>query len=327
MPTLLLDGNAVRALLDMPNVIQVVEQAFRDWADGKAKMPSKAYLILNHGDFRAMPAALPGAVGVKWVNVHPRNPSRGLPTIMAIIIYNDPETGYPLAVMDATDITAYRTGATSAIASKYLARSDSHTLGIIGAGHQAYTQISAHMQLFDIKLVKAFDLSGAAIERLIEHFPQYNIKECSLEETAASDIVCTLTPAREPYLKRKWIVAGTHINAVGADAEGKEELEPSILKRAIVVVDDMKQASAAGEINVPMAKGLFTANEIYGTLGKIISGKKRGRRDKNEITVFDSTGVAIEDIAVARLLYEKADKEGGYLSVELVQTPEQHHES
>ncbi|MCJ7769832.1 MAG: ornithine cyclodeaminase family protein, partial [Dehalococcoidales bacterium] len=297
MPTLLLDGNAVRALLDMPNVIQVVEQAFRDWADGKGEMPSKAYLILNNGDFRAMPAALPGAVGVKWVNVHPQNPTRGLPTIMAIIIYNDPETGYPLAVMDATDITAYRTGATSAIASKYLARSDSHTLGIIGAGHQAYTQISAHMQLFDIKLVKAFDLSGAAIERLIEHFPKYNIKECSLEETAASDIVCTLTPAREPYLKREWIVAGTHINAVGADAEGKEELEPSILKRAIVVVDDMKQASAAGEINVPMAKGLFTANEIYGTLGEIIAGKKRGRRDKNEITVFDSTGVAIEDIA------------------------------
>ena len=88
MPTLLLDRNAVRALLDMPDVIQGVEQAFKDWADGKGKMPSKAYLILNHGDFRAMPAALPGAVGVKWVNVHPQNPSRGLPTIMAVMIYN-----------------------------------------------------------------------------------------------------------------------------------------------------------------------------------------------------------------------------------------------
>ena len=322
MPTLLLDRNAVRALLDMPDVIQGVEQAFKDWADGKGKMPSKAYLILNHGDFRAMPAALPGAVGVKWVNVHPQNPSRGLPTIMAIIIYNNPETGYPLAIMDATDITAYRTGASAVIASKYLARSDSHTLGIIGAGHQAYTQILAHRQLFDIKLVKIFDLSRAAVEKLISYFPQYHLKECSLEETAASDIVCTLTPAREPYLKRKWIVAGTHINAVGADAEGKEELEPSILKEAIVVVDDIKQASAAGEINVPAAKGLFTIREVYGTLGEIIAGKRHGRGDDNQITVFDSTGVAIEDIAVARLVYEKAHQEGGYLSVDLVQASE-----
>lgn len=318
MPTLLLDRNVVRALLDMPDVIQVVEQAFRDWADGKAKMPSKAYLILNQGDFRAMPAAIPGAVGVKWVNAHPQNPSRGLPSIMAIIIYNDPETGYPLAVMDATGITAYRTGATAAIASKYLARSDPHTLGIIGAGHQAYTQILAHMHLFDIKLVKVFDLSRAAVEKLINYFPQYHIKECSLEETAASDIVCTLTPAREPFLKRKFIVAGTHINAVGADAEGKEELEPSILKEAIVVVDDLRQASAAGEINVPVAKGLFTIEEVYGTLSEIIAGKKQGRKDKNVISVFDSTGVAIEDIAVARLVYEKAHQEGGYLSVELI---------
>ena len=322
MPTLLLDRNALRSLLDISDVIQVVEQAFRDWANGKGEMPSKAYLILNHGDFRAMPAALPGAVGVKWVNVHPQNPSRGLPTIMAIIIYNDPETGYPLAIMDATDITAYRTGATAAIASKYLARSDSHTLGIIGAGRQAYTQISAHMHLFDIKLAKIFDLSRSNVKELIRSFPQYQLKECSLEETAASDIVCTLTPAREPYLKRDWIVAGTHINAVGADAEGKEELEPSILKEAVVVVDDIRQASTAGEINVPVAKELFTPKEVYGTLGEIIAGKKQGRRDKNEITVFDSTGVAIEDIVVARLVYEKAYEEGGYLSVELVQAPE-----
>ncbi|MBA7617701.1 Delta(1)-pyrroline-2-carboxylate reductase [subsurface metagenome] len=322
MPTLLLDRNAVRTLLDMPDVVQVVEQAFRDWADGKGQMPSKAYLILNQGDFRAMPAALPGAVGVKWVNVHPRNLSRGLPTIMAIIIYSDPETGYPLAVMDATDITAYRTGATAAIASKYLARSDAHALGIIGAGRQAYTQILAHMHLFDLKLVKVFDLSRAAIEKLIKSFPQYHLKECSLEETAASDIVCTLTPAREPFLKRKWIVAGTHINAVGADAEGKEELEPSILKEAIVIVDDLRQTSVAGEINVPITQRLFTVEEVYGTLGEIIAGKKQGRRDNNVITLFDSTGVAIEDVAVARLVYEKARQGDGYLSVELVQASE-----
>jgi len=237
---------------------------------------------------------------------------------MAIIIYSDPETGYPLAVMDATDITAYRTGATAAIASKYLARQDSHTLGIIGAGRQAYTQILAHIQVFAIKLIKVFDLSRASVEKLIKSLPDYPIKECSLAEVASSDIVCTLTPARIPFLRKEWIIPGTHINAIGADAEGKEELEPKILKKAIVVVDDLRQASVAGEINVPISQGLFTMDEVYGTLGEIIVGKKEGRKDETAITVFDSTGVAIEDIAVAKLVYEKAKRIGNYMSVDII---------
>jgi alanine dehydrogenase len=319
MPTLFLNWKAIRDLLNMPEVIEVVEQAFRDWAQGKGSMPPKAYLLLDQGDLRAMPAALPKAAGVKWVNVHPRNPSRGLPTVIAIMIYNDPQTGYPLAVIDATDITAYRTGATAAIASKYLARRDSHTLGIIGAGRQAYTQIEAHTQLFDLELIKVFDRSRDAAQKLISFFPRYNLKECSLEETAASDIICTLTPACVPFLKRDWVVQGTHINAVGADAAGKEELEPAILREAMVVVDDIKQASVAGEINVPITKGIFSVDEVYGTLGEIIGGGKQGRKDKDVITVFDSTGVAIEDVAVAKLIYEKAKQTGGYLSLDFVE--------
>lgn len=318
MPTLFLNRKETRDLLNMPEVIKAVEQAFRDWAEGKGSMPAKAYLVLEQGDFRAMPAALPGAAGVKWVNVHPENPSRGLPTVMAIIIYNDPQTGYPLAIMDATDITAYRTGATATIASRYLARQDSHTLGIIGAGRQAHTQIEAHMQIFDLKLINVFDRSRETTLQLIKSFPQYPLKECSLEEAAASDIVCTLTPAREPYLKKEWIVPGTHINAIGADAEGKEELEPSILKEAMVVVDDLRQASIAGEINVPIAKRLFSINEVYGTLVEIVVGMKQGRKDRNAITVFDSTGVAIEDLAVAKLVYGKALKGGNYMSMDIM---------
>jgi alanine dehydrogenase len=302
----------------MSEVIKVVEQAFIDLALGNGSMPPKAYLLLEQGDFRAMPAALPEAAGVKWVNVHPQNPSRGLPTVMAIMIYNDPKTGYPLSVMDATDITAYRTGATAAIASKYLARRDSRTLGIIGAGRQAYTQIDAHLQLFDLKLIKVFDRSREATQKLIGSFPGYYLKECLLEETAACDIVCTLTPAREPFLKKEWIKKGTHINAVGADAAGKEELEPAILRKAMVVVDDTRQASAAGEINVPITKGLFTVEEIYGTLGEIIVGRQQSRKDNDAITVFDSTGLAIEDVAVAKLIYEKAKKSDGYLSLDVI---------
>ncbi len=319
MSTLLLARDDVRGLLKMPDVIWVVEEAFKEWAEGEANMPPKTYVGLERGDFRAMPAALPGAAGVKWVNVHPQNPSLGLPTVMAIIIYSDPDTGYPLAVMDATEITAYRTGATSAIASKYLARQDSQTLGLVGAGYQAHTQLLAHAEVFDLKQVRVYDLSSAAVDRFIKSFPNYPLKKCSLEETAASDIVCTQTTAQEPFLKADWVTAGTHINAVGADAKGKGELEPAILKRALVVVDELEQASAAGEINAPLRKGLFSIDEVHGTLGEVITGRKPGRGDKDMVTVFDSTGVAIADIAVAKVVCEKAKKVGGYLSFNLVE--------
>lgn len=319
MSTLFLSRNDVRGLLNMADVIEAVEQAFRHRALGNARTPAKAYLVLDQGDFRAMPAALPGLVGMKWANVHPQNPPLGLPTVMAILIYNDPATGYPLAVMDATDITAYRTGAAAAIASRYLARKDSHTLGIIGAGRQAYTQLVAHAELFDLSLIRVFDRLDAAVEELISSFPEYPLKACSLEETVASDIVCTLTPAQEPFVKREWVTLGTHINAIGADAVGKEELEPSILKEAIIVVDDLAQASAAGEINIPIKKGLIAIEQVYATLDEIIAGKKQGRIDEKVVTVFDSTGLAIEDIAVANLVYKKAQQIGGYLTLDFVE--------
>ena len=139
-----------------------------------------------------------------------------------------------------------------------------------------------------------------------------------MKETVTSDIVCTLTPARLPYVKKEWIIPGTHFNAIGADAEGKEELEPDILKNAIVVVDDLRQATMAGEINVPLRQGIFDIVEVYGTLGEIIIGEKRGRSDKKVITVFDSTGVAIEDIAVAKLVYHKSKLAGKYTSLNIV---------
>jgi len=318
MPTLLLDRNAIKGLIRMSDVIKVVEEAFKVWGEGKGSMPAKTYLSVEHGDFRAMPAALPGCAGMKWVNVHPRNPSLGFPSIMAILVYNDPDTGYPLAIMDGTEITAYRTGAAAAIASKYLARSNSHTVGIVGAGFQAYTQILAHAELFSPISINAYDLCQAAVDKLIYSLPQFSIKSCSLQEAVASDIVCTLTPSRSPIVKREWIVPGTHINAVGADAPGKQELAPAILKDAIVVVDDLRQASSSGEINVPIRKGVYSSREVYGTLAEVVAGKKKGRTDNKVITVFDSTGIAVEDIAVAKLMFEKAQQAGGCQSIDLV---------
>jgi alanine dehydrogenase len=283
-------------------------------------MPAKTYLSVEHGDFRAMPAALPGCAGIKWVNVHPQNPSVGLPSVMAVLIYSDPETGYPLAIMDATEITAYRTGAAAAIASKYLARRDSHTIGIIGAGFQAHTQMLAHSELFSPISINAFDVSKAAVDRLMYSFPQFLIRNCSIQGAVASDIVCTLTPSRNPIIKKEWVIAGTHMNAIGADAPGKQELDPSILKEAIVVVDDLEQANSSGEINVPIQNGSYTISEVHGTLAELVSGKKKGRTDNKVITVFDSTGIAIADIAVAKLLFEEAQQMGGYPSIDLIGT-------
>jgi alanine dehydrogenase len=220
--------------------------------------------------------------------------------------------------MDATEITAYRTGAAAAIASKYLARQDSHTVGIIGAGFQAYTQILAHAELFSPISINAFDVSKAAVDRLMHSLPPFSIKSCSVQEAVASDIVCTLTPSRNPIVKKEWVMAGTHINAVGADAPGKQELDPSILKEAIVVVDDLRQASTSGEINVPIQKGIYTIREVHGTLAELVVGKKKGRPDNRAITVFDSTGIAVEDIAVAKFLFEKAQQAGDYPSIDLV---------
>ena len=319
MSTLLLDRKAIRPLIRMPDVVRVVEEAFRMCGEGKGNMPGKTYVSVERGDFRAMPAALPGCAGVKWVNVHPQNASVGLPSVMAVLIYSDPETGYPLAIMDATETTAYRTGAASAIASKYLARRDSHTIGIVGAGFQAHTQILAHAELFSSISINAFDVSEAAVNKLARSLPEFSIRGCSIQDAMSSDIVCTLTTARSPVVRREWVSPGTHINAVGADAPGKEELESAILKGSMVVVDDIKQASSSGEINVPVRSGVYSIDKIYGTLAEIVAGKKKGRGDDKAITVFDSTGIAIEDLAVAQLLFDKAQQTGGYPSIDLVE--------
>ncbi|UCE98285.1 MAG: ornithine cyclodeaminase family protein [Dehalococcoidia bacterium] len=320
MPTLILKSSDVKSLLKMPDVLKAVENAFIELGENKVNMPPKSYLVVEDGDFRAMPAAISSAAGMKWVNVHLKNKDKNLPSIMAILILNDPETGYPLAIMDATEITAYRTAAASAIASKYLARKDSKSLGVIGAGHQAHTHIMAHLVLFELTLIKVYDRSKAAVDRLIDSFSDYVLTECSIEETAASDIVCTLTPSRSPVIKHPWIKTGTHINAVGADAKGKQELESAILNKAVVIVDDVEQARAAGEINVPTSNGAFKPSQIHATLSDIIIGKKKGRIDDIAITIFDSTGIAVEDIATAKLLYNKAIKQpkDTYTSLELV---------
>jgi len=308
-----LNRSEIEQLLNMGDVLKAVEHAFKLQAEGKAIMPPKLYLDLPdyHGDFRAMPAYIDGSAGLKWVCVYPNNRGQNLPTVMATIILCDPSTGCPLAIMDGTHITSMRTGAAGGVAVKYLARKDSSVIGMIGAGMQAKTQLLAISEvLAKIEEVKVFDVQkDASLEYAKEMGSKLNINIRQVEsivEATEADIVVTTTPSRRPVVRKEYIRPGTHINAIGADAKGKQELEAELLKDAKIIIDDIAQASHSGEINVPLSEGLIKVEDVHGTLGEIVANLKRGRENDEEITVFDSTGLAIQDIICAKLLYEKA---------------------
>lgn len=307
----------VESLLDMKSTLEVVEEAFRQHGLKKVQMPPKLYLYFkkHNGDLRTMPAYLEeqDITGVKIVNVHPDNPQKGLPTVMALVILNSTETGAPVAVMGGTYLTDMRTGAAGGVAAKYLARKNARTVGLVGTGNQAKTQLLALDEIFDIDEVKATSISEKKTLEFKEEMEKVIKCEIIPKKTAREvcdcDILVTTTPSRKPVVMNDWIVDGTHINAMGADAEGKEELDPMILKRSRIIVDDIPQASHSGEVNVPLSRNMITEDDISCELGEVITGRKKGRTDDSDITVFDSTGLAIQDVASAHLVYQKALKE------------------
>lgn len=312
--TLILTRREIEKLIDMRKALRIVEGAFEAHGQNKVQMPAKIYIHLDkyRGDFRAMPAYIEGmeACGIKWVNVHPENKNYGLPSVMAVIILSDPKTGFPLAIMDGTYITNLRTGAAGGIAAKYLANKNSSTVVLVGCGAQAKAQLMALKELFKIKSVRVCGCRRSHAIDFTKKMEYMNIKMgCCVDIKGCvrgADIVVTTTPVRKPIVKSEWIDKGVHINAIGADAKGKEELDPAILKRAKIVVDDKTQAIHSGEINVPISKKIIKESDIYATLGEVVTGKKKGRTSKEDITVFDSTGLAIQDIAVASYVYKEA---------------------
>ncbi len=314
--TLILSRKDVAKLVDVKRAIGAVEQAFAEYGLGRARMPPKIYLDLPEfaGDFRAMPSYVSKfkLCTLKWVNAHPRNARFGLPSVMAVLIVSDPKTGFPLAIMDGTLATSLRTGAGGAVAAKYLARKDSSVVALVGCGVQAHMQLVALREIFKIKEVRVWGPQNALTARFIRDMKKSGeamtatatIREC----VVGADIVATTTPSRKPIVRSEWIQDGTHINAIGADAPGKEELDPRILRRARVVVDDLEQASHSGEINVPVLKRILKPKDIYATLGEVVVGRKKGRSGPGQVTVFDSTGLAIQDTAVTSLIYKAALK-------------------
>jgi alanine dehydrogenase len=314
MQTRLLSPDAVEQSTNIGEVVAAVEDAFAAYARGDVLMPAKSYVDLPqyNGDFRSMPAYLDAeswdAAGVKWVNVHPDNPHRfELPTVMGTIIYSDPETAFPLAIMDGTTVTRMRTGAAAAVATKYLAREDATSLGLVGAGVQAYTQLEAIATVRDVDTVVVADVDEEAVAEFIDTYEgKFDVRRGSIDEAAQCDVLSTETPVADPIVQT--VADGTHVNAMGADAAGKHEIADAVLLAATLVIDDYDQCVHSGEINVPWSQGTLDDADLYGELGDVVVGEKPGRTSPNEVTVFDSTGLAIQDVATAHVVYEHAEE-------------------
>lgn len=317
MKTLVLSGRDLEKILTMELAIPAVERAFAAHGRGEAVMPPKLYLPLEkyNGDFRAMPSLLGDAAGVKWVNMHPDNPKRfKLPAVMGVYILSDPETAFPLAILDGTRLTAFRTGAAAAVASKHLAVKQPSTVGFIGCGTQARSILAAHRAVYPGFRAIVADVDAAAAAKFAAESGGFT---ASMDQAGSCDIICTSTPSRAPVLFRSYVGISTHINAMGADAPGKQELDPRLLHDATVVLDDMAQATESGEVNVPLHAGTYRREQIYGTLGEVVAGKKPGRTG-TEITIFDSTGLAIQDLALARVVFDEARRLGLGIDIDLV---------
>lgn len=324
METLLLDTEAVAASVELETLVPEIEAAFRAYEQDRTQMPPKSYIELpqHNGDFRSMPAYVKAesweGAAIKWVNVHPDNPEQfDLPTVMGTVIYSDPETAVPLAVIDGTELTRLRTGAAAAVATDYLAVPEASSLGIIGAGVQAYTQLRAIATVRPIEEVVVVDRNPDRVTAFIETFEgEFSVSEGTIAEAGHCDVLSTVTPVREPIVSPADIGPETHINAMGADAAGKQELETELLQNAAVVIDDYEQCTHSGEINVPWSNGEIDDADISAELGAVVTGA--ASIEQSGVSVFDSTGLAIQDVAAAHVAYEGAVDENRGRTISLL---------
>lgn len=319
----------VEDVLEMQKVIDVVEEVYKaknndltevwptvfyDFVPGKADMDIKSGYLKNEKMF-----------GHKTVTWFGDNTEKGLPTLIGMLAVFDSETGVPLGIMDASYITGIRTGAAGAIGAKYLARKDAENLLIVGAGNQSLFQIAATLTtLPQIKKVRVASLEFLEAQKFIDNISDKLEKEFGIKtenicfeavkdlETAVkeSHIIITVTPSRKAILKKEWIQKGTHISCIGADMEGKQEIESEIMESAVIFVDDMEHCRDVGEIEKPLKEGVLSEDDIIGEIGELILGRKIGRTNDNQITIFDATGMALMDIATAKVALELADKKG-----------------
>jgi alanine dehydrogenase len=329
--TLILGRTEMIGLLTPAEYNACVEQAYRMHGEGRFYMDPKGHIVLDRfpGEWEAMPSYIeePHAAACKWVSIREWNRERfNLPTVFSILIYTHPETGFPLAIVDGSYHTVMRTGAAAAVSAKWMARKNSRKLAIVGAGHMAEGVLATCNEVFPWTEVRVWSRSQATLDHFVEaQQPKYKSfaiqASTNLEQVVrGADVVVTVTPARQPIVKDAWIVPGMHIAAVGADKKGDQELEGTILQRARIFVDDIRQCRTDGEINVPLSEGLIRESDIAGEIGEVITGKKKGRTSDEDITLFDSTGIALQDSATVPLEYERAVAAGVGVEKKMIST-------
>jgi alanine dehydrogenase len=315
--TLLLGRREVAELLPLPDCIEAVEEAFRAQAHGRALPSASLGVRAPGGGLHVKAAGLWRSrlyIAAKLNANFPDNPGRGLPTIQGLLTLFDGEDGQVLAVMDSMEITALRTAAATAVAARSLARTEAAVLALVGCGTQAAYQVRALAAVRPIRRVVACDRDPARARQLAAELRRDTLQvELAGDVRAAlrgSEIVVTCTPSKQAIVGPDDVGPGTFVAAVGADNPEKQELDPLLLARARVVVDSLEQAATGGDLHHALEAGVLERAGVAGELWELVAGAKAGRTSPDEITVFDSTGVALEDVAAAAVVYERALRSG-----------------
>ena len=323
--TFILTRGDIAAFMTVGDYLESAREAFLALGSGRAQSPLPLYLEAEGGGIHAKGALLRTSDGAAYAAVKvnanfPGNPKNsGLPTIQGAIVLSDARDGCLLAILDSIEVTLRRTAAASALAARHLARPDSAVLTICGCGGQARPQLAAYAGAFSLRRVFAWDADPAAARRFCDEvsrpgaFPVEPVAALG-EATAASDMIVTCTTARSPFLGVEHVRPGTFIAAIGADSAEKCELQPQLLARATVVVDGLEQCAQIGDLHHAIAAGAMTAADVHATLAEVVAGSKPGRRNATEITAFDSTGMAVLDVAAAIRIYELARGRGAGLA-------------
>ena len=295
------NGDAVREAVSPERALDAVRGAFIAYARGEWTMPPKVYVpAYPAGDFRAMPALGGGHALLKWVTSFPGNPARGLPTVTGLVLLSDASNGMLKAVLDAGAVTALRTGAAAALAAETLGRSDAETAGVIGAGVNG--EAAARTFVARGKRVLVWDVDDTRAASVADRIGAEAAP--GRDEALAADLVVTVTPGREVVLPEGCLQPGQHASLMGADGPGKSEIDVAELARVRVFCDDWEQASHNGDLVHAVEAGVLDRADTT-QLGDVLAGIAEGRRSEQEITVFDSTGLAIQDLAIALAAAER----------------------
>ena len=317
--TLLLSRSEIADLLSIDEYIAAVEQVFKLYGEGKTQPPGLLGVHAHDGGFhiKAGLLELDRSFFAAKINANfPQNAKQfGLPLIQGAVFLADAQNGYPVAIMDSMEITIQRTGAATAVAAKYLARPDSKSILICGCGNQGRVSVQALSKIFSFEQVCAYDVDESQAQRFANELSAelkiaVEITDDLAEAMKRSDIGVTCTPSTRFFLKQEYAQPGTFIAAVGADSEAKQELEPALLAENKTVVDIVDQCASIGELHHAIGSDLMTKHQVHAELGEVVAGIKPGRTSEDEIIIFDSTGMALQDVIAASTVYKKAVDKG-----------------